>query len=149
MSDRDHRAHALRFLERINVPDGNASAWGSLHEQVVLIVNGSTALSGVYAGRQQIEHVLLGMWRERVRDVRFELLEVFQSEDAVALLLRPGGMTLDGRSINPMKTPMGAVIDFRDDEIIGMRLYPDTKTIETELFGNRFITRGRSAGKPI
>ena len=147
---KNHQATALRCLDLVNgLAEGGEGAWAMLDERIILIVNGSTALSGIYAGREQIEHVLLGLWRERVRDVRFDLLEAFASEEAVALLVRPSGTTVAGRPINPAETLMGAVLDFRDDKIIGMRLHPDTKTIETELFGNRFVTRERSAGKAL
>lgn len=136
----------IRLLNIVNrdFSDFTSDPWHLLCDDAQIIVMGSTAISGSYFGRLQIENVLIENILQRVAEIRFDHVETFSSDNCVAMLVRPRGATRAGAPINAAQSVMGVVADFDCAKIRILRLYPDTKDIETTLFGRTFIVRQRS-----
>lgn len=141
----------LNILKHVNDKNECTSfdPWTYLHEDTVLLVMGNTFLSGTYFGRQQIEGVFVSNIRDYIEHISFEHVETFASENSVAMLLRPVGMSNKGAPLNSSNTIMGLVTDFLEAKIESLRLYADTKEIETTILGRKYVPRTRNEEQSV
>lgn len=110
----------------------------SLSPAVVLEIIGATPLSGSYKGWGQIREVLAATLRPRLRSLTVGITELIGGDDKIAAMISLSGMTADGRPVNAVGDPCGALFVMDGAKIAKIRLFIDTIEIETLLFGRRF-----------
>ncbi len=133
------------FVTRINVAaeGGDADPYELLDKGVVVDVFGTTPISGIYRGVEQVKHILISTSAERFECAQVEIQEFIGSKERVAALIVITGQSIKGQAYNEKSDPDGFVFNVRDGKITEIRAYPDTTLIETVLFNNAYVPSGR------
>jgi ketosteroid isomerase-like protein len=125
------------FVARVNAGEG---AWTLLAPDAVVTVNGTTPLSGRYAGVELIRGILFDTARVVIRSLAIDIDTLIGTGARVAALLRVSGRNSAGQSFNSDGRLCGCVFGVRDGRIDEVLLYPDTSLIEIALYGRRFVS---------
>lgn len=141
------QGHAVinEFVERLNVAalGGTADPYSLLHDDIVVDVFGTTPISGVYRGLNQVRGILASTIVERFNRARVRIQELIGSGDRIAGLVVIYGISATGAAYNEKKDPDGFVFRLRRGKIIEIRAYPDTTLIEMALFDNVYTPSKR------
>jgi len=130
--------HALvrEFVARI---DAGGDVWPLLAADAVVTINGTTPLSGRYAGIELIRCILLDTARVVIRSLRIDIDTMIGTGGRIAALLRVYGVAHDGRQFNDSRQLCSCVFGVRDGHIDEVVLFPDTSLIEMALYGRQFV----------
>ncbi|MFB3814096.1 MAG: hypothetical protein ACE14L_08280 [Terriglobales bacterium] len=121
---------------------GTADPYALLDENVNVMVNGTTALSGQFPNLECVRSILVNTAKARIRSAHFSVTEFVGSGSRLAALLMITAQTVDGRTYNQEQKPCGAVFTVVDGKIRAIQLYPLTSQIETVLFHKTFVSNG-------
>lgn len=129
------------FIRRVNdaAGGGKADPYELLDEAVIVIVNGTTPLSGYYPGLRIVRNVLLSTARRRIRAATVSLIDSVGTGERIGALLEITARTRDGKTYNHARDPAGCMFGVRDGKISSIHLFPDTTLIETVIFNQRFV----------
>ena len=141
----DSRQLVTDFIARINdaAAGSPAEPCALLASDVVVSVSGTTPISGVYRGKNQVMNVLLPTTAVRMKKIRVEIKEFVGAAERIAALLIVTGESAQGKSYNDGKDTSGAVFGTKNGEIVDIRLFPDTTLIETVLFNNVYVSNDK------
>ena len=124
------------FVAHLNAAAGD---WSLLAPDAIVIVNGTTPLSGRYPGSELIRGILVDTARVVIRALRIEVDTLIATGSRVAALLRVSGTDRDGRPFNADGRLCGCVFGVRGGVIDEVVLFPDTSLIETALYRRRYV----------
>jgi len=120
-----------------------------LAEDAVLEVIGTTPISGIYRGREEIR-LLFGCTAQRlIASGSVQQFDVIADGEEVAAFLNIRLTTPAGEVYNAQVDPAGCWFRVVGDKLVEIRLFPDTTQVETQLFGRRFVpneARGSQSG---
>ncbi len=135
------KAVVLAFIQRINeaVSGGRADPLALVDENLVVHVNGTTPLSGDYAGQRIVRNVLLNTAKRRIKSASVKLVDSISNGEQVATLLDIRALTFNERTYNDAGDPSGCLFRVRDGKISEIHLFPDTNLIETVVFNQVFV----------
>jgi len=107
--------------------------------QALVVVNGTTPLSGRYPGIELIRGILLDTARKVIGDLDVSISELIGAGTRVAALLKVSGRTAAGVPFNEEGRLCGCVFAVREGLIEEITLFPDTSLIETALYRRRYV----------
>jgi hypothetical protein len=125
------------FVGRLNSGD---DPWSMLASTAVVTVNGTTPLSGRYAGLEMVRGILVDTARCVIASLEVAIDELIGSGGRVAALLRVSGRNAAGLAFNTEGRLCGCVFGVREGVIDEIIFYPDTSLVEIALYGRRFVS---------
>lgn len=129
------------FIVRVNdvATGGRMNPFELLDENVSLLVNGTTPLSGHYPNLQIVRNVLLSTIKRRLKSASVSLIDCIGAGDRVGTLLQITARTLDKKTYNKAGDPAGCLFGVQHGKITEIHLFPDTTLIETVIFNREFV----------
>jgi len=118
---------------------GGADPWALLSEQAVVIVNGTTPLSGRYPGIALIRGILVDSAKNVIGSLSVGISEVIGTGARVAALLSLSGQSVAGAPFNEEGRLCGCVFAVRGGLIEEIILFPDTSLIEIALYQRKYV----------
>lgn len=113
--------------------------WRYLDEKALVQIVGSTPISGVYRGREEISHLLVALASRHIGNGTVRLLDTISEGESVGAFLVLRLSTPEGCQYNAEGDPAGCWFDVHDGKISEIRFFPDTTQVETQLFGRLFV----------
>lgn len=127
---------ARDFVARVN---GGDDPWSLLSPQVLVVVNGTTPLSGRYPGIELIRGILLDSAKVVIAQIDVTISEIIGTGARVAALLKVSGSTVAGVPFNQEGRLCGCVFAVQQGLIEEILLFPDTSLIETVLYQRKYV----------
>jgi ketosteroid isomerase-like protein len=118
------------------------SPWLLLAESAVVTVNGTTPLSGRYAGLSMVRGILVDTATDVIERLDVAVDELIGMGTRVAALLKVSGRSTAGVEFNTEGRLCGCVFGVRDGLIDEVIFYPDTSLVEIALYGRRYVSDG-------
>jgi len=135
---RDIIAEFIRCCD-VAASGGNADPYALLADNVSVMVNGTTPLSGHFPGLNIVKAVLVDTAKDRVKRANVSLVEFVGTGQRVAALLKLTAETVDGKIYNEKGDSCGSVFEVKDGKITEILFFPDTTLIETVLYNRRYV----------
>lgn len=128
------------FIARlVSALEENATPpYSMLAKDIKLYIAGTTPISGLYVGHDQIKGVLISTLKTRLRSAHVELAEIIADGNRIAALVRITALANNGSLYNCDGSTCGAVFFLRNRKISEIRLFPDTTEVETVIFNRRY-----------
>jgi len=117
----------------------HSDPWQFLAEEAVIEVIGTTPISGVYRGRQEIVSLLVATAMGRIACGSVTVLDSLGEGQDVGVFVLLKLTTPEGRIYNAQGDPAGCWFGTSNGKIIEIRCFPDTTQVETQLFGYGFV----------
>jgi ketosteroid isomerase-like protein len=129
------------FIVRVNdaMKGGRMDPFELLDEEVRVLINGTTPLSGNYPNLQIVRNVLLCTTKRRIKSASISLIDCIGTGKRVGTLLKITAQTVDNRTYNEAGDPAGCLFGVQDGKISEIHLFPDTTLIETVIFNREFV----------
>jgi hypothetical protein len=128
---------ARQFVARVN---GGGDPWSLLSPQALVVVNGTTPLSGRYPGIELIRGILLDTAKNVIAGIEVTISDIIGTGARVAALLKLSGRTTAGISFNPEGRLCGCVFAVEGGFIEEIILFPDTSLIESALYQRKYVS---------
>lgn len=125
-----------------------ADPYELLSDNVIVVVIGTTPLSGVYFGQDELRKILAPTAALRIKSGEVTLLDSIAASDRVGVFLKIKATSRIGRIYNSAGDPAGCYFKLKDGKISEIRFYPDTTQIETQLYGRAFVPNSPRAPQP-
>jgi len=125
-----------------------ANPYELLCDNVVVVVIGTTPLSGAYFGQDEVRRILVATAALRIKSGEVILLDSISDGDNVGVFLKIMAISRVGSIYNAAGDPAGCYFKLKDGKISEIRFYPDTTQIETQLYGRAFVTNKSRAAQP-
>lgn len=116
-----------------------ADPYELLTDDAVVVVNGTTPLSGAYFGQDEIRKILVATAALRIRSGEVAILDSISDGQRVGVFLKIKAASRNGRIYNAAGDPAGCYFRLRGDQICEVRFYPDTTQVETQIYGRSFV----------
>lgn len=147
---RNARDVVVAFVSRVDaVLRGQpANPYELLCTNVVVVVIGTTPLSGVYFGQEEVRKILVPTAALRIKSGEATLLDSIAEGDRVGVFLKITATSRIGKVYNAAGDPAGCYFKLKDGKISEIRFYPDTTQIETQLYGRVFVPNSPRAAQP-
>ena len=124
------------FVRRLNTGQDPLSL---LTDAAVVTINGTTPLSGRYAGLTLVRGILVDTARNVISTLAVEIRSLIGSGSRIATLLAVSGRNVDGMEFNREGAVCGCVFTVNGGRIEEIILFPDTSLIETALYRRRYV----------
>lgn len=144
------KAVVSEFVMQVNsaLEGGASDPYALLHEDITLLVNGTTPLSGLYQGLEMVKKVLVHTAAGRIKSASVRLIDSVGNGNRVGALLEITGFSKSGKVFNAAQDPTGCTFSIRDGKVCNINIFPDTTEIETILFDHRFVANHGGASYP-
>ncbi|MBW7836908.1 MAG: hypothetical protein H3C28_09790 [Sphingomonadales bacterium] len=126
----------------------SANPYKLLCDNVVVVVIGTTPLSGVYFGQDEVRKILAPTAALRIKSGEVTILDSIAEGDRVGVFLKITATSRVGNIYNAAGDPAGCYFKLKGDKISEIRFYPDTTQIETQLYGHAFVPNSPRAPQP-
>jgi len=130
------KAVVREFVARLN---GGVAPWSMLSAAAIVTVNGTTPLSGRYAGKDLIRGILVDTARDVIATLHVDIDELIGTGTRVAALLCISGRSATAGELNAQGRPCGGVFQVSGGMIDEIIVFPDTSLIEMALYGRKFV----------
>lgn len=129
------------FISRIDavLHGRRADPYELLCDNVVVAVIGTTPLSGVYLGQDEVRKILVPTAALRIKSGEVVLLDSIADGDKVGVFMNITATSRVGKIYNAGGDPAGCYFKLKGGRISEIRFYPDTTQIETQLYGRAFV----------
>ena len=137
------------FIERIDrlLQGAKREISDLLAPDATLEVIGSTPLSGIYRGGEEILNVFARTAMRRIASGSIRQLDSIAAGEEVGVFLLLRAVTPEGAVYNEQGDPSGCYFRTERGKIVEVRLFLDTTEVETKLYGRRFVgNKGTLAG---
>jgi ketosteroid isomerase-like protein len=135
-TDRSTAEVVREFVARLR---GSGDPWALLSEHAVVIVNGTTPLSGRYPGIALIRGILVDSAKNVIASLGVSIREIIGTGARVAALLSLSGHSVAGVPFNAEERLCGCVFAVREGLIEEIILFPDTSLIEIALYQRKYV----------
>ncbi len=125
-----------------------ADPYELLSDNVTVVVIGTTPLSGVYFGQEEVRKILVPTAALRIKSGEVVLLDSIADGVKVGVFLKITATSRVGNIYNAAGDPAGCYFKLKGDKISEIRFYPDTTQIETQLYGRAFVPNSPRAPQP-
>lgn len=144
------KAVVSEFVMQVNsaLEGGASDPYALLHQDITLLVNGTTPISGPYQGLEMVKRVLVHTAAARMKSASVRLIDSVGNGNRVGALLEITGVSKNGKVFNAVGDPTGCTFGIRDGRICDINIFLDTTEIETVLFEHRFVANHGGAGYP-
>lgn len=144
------KAVVSEFVMQVNsaLEGGTADPYALLHDDITLLVNGTTPISGPYQGLEIVRRVLVHTIAGRIESAAVRLIDSVGNGSRVGALLEITGVSKNGKVFNAAGDPTGCTFGVRDGRISDINIFLDTTEIETVLFDHRFVANHGGANYP-
>lgn len=136
MADSTEKKTVRDFVARLNA---GMDALPLLTESVVVTINGTTPLSGRFAGIELVRGILLDSARVVIESLSVEIAELIAKGSRVAALLKLSGRSTKGVAFNEDGRLCSCVFTVAAGRIEEIALFADTSLIEIALYGRRYV----------
>ncbi|MDP6875097.1 MAG: nuclear transport factor 2 family protein [Alphaproteobacteria bacterium] len=136
------------FIDRVNLAAAGQEAdpYALLDDDVRVFINGTTPLSGIFRGPEQVARILVSAAKRRVASFHMELVEFVGAGPRLVVRVIVTGSTPGGTVFNEDRADLGIVFEVRDGKIVEIKAFPDTMLIEMALFGKKYVPRADRVG---
>jgi len=138
------------FISRVSAVLGgmDGDPYGLLDDDAVLVVNGTTPLSGVFYGKKEIHNIFVRTAARRLEKGEVALVDTVAEGNKVGVFLKVTAQTRNGKKFNAAADPSGCMFTVAEGKIIAIHFFPDTTQIETILYERAFVSnRPSNTGK--
>ena len=141
MSNMTARDIITEFVKRCDTAasGGIADPYALLDDNVSVMVNGTTPLSGHFPGLAIVKAILVDTAKDRVKKANVSIEEFVGTGDRVATLLKVQAETVDGKIYNELGDSCGCVFEVKNGKIVEIFFFPDTTLIETVIYNRRYV----------
>ncbi len=125
------KAVVSEFVMQVNsaLKGGASDPYALLHDDITLLVNGTTPISGPYQGLEMVRRVLVHSVAGRIESAAVRLIDSVGNGNRVGALLEITGVSKSGK-------------------VCDINIFLDTTEIETVLFDHRFVANHGGASYP-
>ena len=148
MTGSEARDVVNEFIARVDTAagGGDADPYAMLDEDVTVLVNGTTPLSGYFPGLGITRKVLVNTATQRLASGTVKVIDTIAGAGRVAALLEITAETKTGKTYNEARDPAGCVFGVEGEKINYINLFPDTTLIETVIFNRKFVPNNAADG---